>query len=196
MVYLLWNEVDRWYICVETRLLEKQLHWIYGSFCGYRHQKRTKGTKCYSSPWMGLYCLVVIFLLLYVICVFLEQKTHERRKKTRKDIRALITESDRKYIKNLSGLELTNDEEPTFAWLFGQWQSSPVGSPVRVGTQGFFRLCLKTFIAPFLSTRDGLKDNTQVLNTILLFWCRDDRSLPLVEKICDSMGFRAAPAFE
>ena len=26
--------------------------------------------------------------------------------------------------------------------------------------------------------------------------CSDDRSLPLVEKICDSMGFRAAPAFE
>ena len=24
-----------------------------------------------------------------------------------------------------------------------------------------------------------------------LLWCSDDRSLPLVEKICDSMGFRA-----
>ena len=29
-----------------------------------------------------------------------------------------------------------------------------------------------------------------------LLRCRDDRGLPLVEKICDSMGFRAAPAFE
>ena len=25
-----------------------------------------------------------------------------------------------------------------------------------------------------------------------LLWCSDDRSLPLVEKICDSMGLRAA----
>ena len=31
----------------------------------------------------------------------------------------------------------------TFAWPFGN-------GPVRVGTQGLFRLCLKTFVAPFL----------------------------------------------
>ena len=41
---------------------------------------------------------------------FKNKKHTERRKKTRKDIRALKTESDRKYIKNLSNLELTNDE--------------------------------------------------------------------------------------
>ena len=29
---------------------------------------------------LGLYCLVVMFLLLYVICVFLEQKTHGKAK--------------------------------------------------------------------------------------------------------------------
>ena len=41
----------------------------------------------------------------------LKNKKHtERRKKTRKDIRALKTESNRKHIKNLSNLELTNDE--------------------------------------------------------------------------------------
>ena len=41
----------------------------------------------------------------------LKNKKHtERRKKTRKDIRALKTESNRKYIKNLSNLELSNDE--------------------------------------------------------------------------------------
>ena len=41
---------------------------------------------------------------------FKNKKHTERRKKTRKDIRALKTESNRKYIKNLSNLELTNDE--------------------------------------------------------------------------------------
>ena len=29
-----------------------------------------------------------------------------------------------------------------------------------------------------------------------LLWCSDDRSLPLVKKICNSMGFRATPTFE
>ena len=29
---------------------------------------------------LGLYCLVVMFVLLYVICVFLEQKTHGKAK--------------------------------------------------------------------------------------------------------------------
>ena len=29
---------------------------------------------------LGLYCLVVMFLLLYIICVFLEQKTHGKAK--------------------------------------------------------------------------------------------------------------------
>ena len=33
-----------------------------------------------------------------------------------------------------------------FAWLFGN-------GPVRVSTQGLFRLCLKTFVAPFLPAR-------------------------------------------
>ena len=35
------------------------------------------------------------------------------------------------------------NQEPTFAWLFGN------GS-VKVGTQGLFRQCLKTLVAPFL----------------------------------------------
>ena len=35
------------------------------------------------------------------------------------------------------------NQEPTFAWPFGN-------GPVRVGTQELFRLCLKTFVAPFL----------------------------------------------
>ena len=34
-------------------------------------------------------------------------------------------------------------QEPVFAWPFGN-------GPVRVGTQGLFRPCLKTFVAPFL----------------------------------------------
>ena len=34
----------------------------------------------------------------------------DRQKKTRKDIRAMTTEPNRKYIKNLSNLELTNDQ--------------------------------------------------------------------------------------
>ena len=38
------------------------------------------------------------------------------------------------------------NQEPAFAWLFGN-------GPVRVGTQGLFRLCLKTFVAPFLPAR-------------------------------------------
>ena len=38
------------------------------------------------------------------------KKRTERRKKTRIDIRAMKTESNRKYIKNLSNLELTNDQ--------------------------------------------------------------------------------------
>ena len=80
MVYLLGNEVDQWYICVETRLLGKQLRWIYGFVCRYRHQKRNKGTKIMLKFSLGLYCLVVMFLLLYVICVFLEQKTHGKAK--------------------------------------------------------------------------------------------------------------------
>ena len=40
---------------------------------------------------------------------FKNKKLTERRKKTPKDIRAMKTESNRKYIKNLSKLELTND---------------------------------------------------------------------------------------
>ena len=68
------------YICVETRLLGKQLHWIYGSFCRYCHQKRNKGTKIMLKFSLGLYCLVVMFLLLYIICVILEQKTHGKAK--------------------------------------------------------------------------------------------------------------------
>ena len=35
------------------------------------------------------------------------------------------------------------NQEPAFAWPFGN-------GPVRVGTQGLFRLCLTTFVAPFL----------------------------------------------
>ena len=38
------------------------------------------------------------------------------------------------------------NQEPAFAWLFGN-------GPVRVGTQGLFRLYLKTFVAPFLPAR-------------------------------------------
>ena len=38
------------------------------------------------------------------------------------------------------------NQEPAFFWPFGY-------GPVRVGTQGFFRLCLKTFVAPFLPNR-------------------------------------------
>ena len=41
---------------------------------------------------------------------FKNKKLTERRKKTPKDIRAMKTESNRKYIKNLSNLELTNDQ--------------------------------------------------------------------------------------
>ena len=41
---------------------------------------------------------------------FKNKKHTERRKKTRKDIRAMKTESNRKYIKDLSNLELTNDQ--------------------------------------------------------------------------------------
>ena len=53
MVYLLGNEVDQWYICVETRLLGKQLRWIYGSVCRYLHQKRNKGTKFNVKVLLG-----------------------------------------------------------------------------------------------------------------------------------------------
>ena len=35
------------------------------------------------------------------------------------------------------------NQEPAFAWPFGN-------GPMRVGTQGLFRPCLKTFVAPFL----------------------------------------------
>ena len=38
------------------------------------------------------------------------------------------------------------NQEPAFAWPFGN-------GPVRVGTQGLFRPCLKTFVAPFLLAR-------------------------------------------
>ena len=38
------------------------------------------------------------------------------------------------------------NQEPAFAWPFGN-------GPVRVGTQGLFRLCLKTFVEPFLPAR-------------------------------------------
>ena len=38
------------------------------------------------------------------------------------------------------------NQEPAFAWPFGN-------GPVRVGTQGLFRPCLKTFVPPFLPTR-------------------------------------------
>ena len=38
------------------------------------------------------------------------------------------------------------NQEPEFAWPFGN-------GPARVGTQGLFRLCLKTFVAPFLPSR-------------------------------------------
>jgi len=38
------------------------------------------------------------------------------------------------------------NQEPAFSLLFGN-------GPVRVGTQGLFRPCLKTFIPPFLPTR-------------------------------------------
>ena len=38
------------------------------------------------------------------------------------------------------------NQEPAFAWPFGN-------CPVRVGTQGLFHLCLKTFVAPFLQAR-------------------------------------------
>ena len=38
------------------------------------------------------------------------------------------------------------NQEPAFAWPFGN-------GPVRVGIQGLFRLCLKTFVAPFLPAR-------------------------------------------
>ena len=41
---------------------------------------------------------------------FKNKKHTERRKKTCKDIRAMKTESNRKYIMNLSNLELTNDQ--------------------------------------------------------------------------------------
>ena len=39
-----------------------------------------------------------------------------------------------------------SNQEPAFAWPFGN-------GPVRVGTQGLFRPCLKTFVAPFLPAR-------------------------------------------
>ena len=38
------------------------------------------------------------------------------------------------------------NQEPVFAWPSGN-------GPVRVGAQGLFRLCLKTFVAPFLQAR-------------------------------------------
>ena len=38
------------------------------------------------------------------------------------------------------------NQEPAFTWPFGN-------GPVRVGTQGLFRLFLKTFVAPFLPAR-------------------------------------------
>ena len=38
------------------------------------------------------------------------------------------------------------NQEPVFAWPYGN-------GPVRVGTQGLFHLCLKTFVAPFLPAR-------------------------------------------
>ena len=41
---------------------------------------------------------------------FKNKKHAERRKKTRKDIKAMKTESNIKYMKNLSNLELTNDQ--------------------------------------------------------------------------------------
>ena len=38
------------------------------------------------------------------------------------------------------------NQEPAFAWPFGN-------GPVRVGTRGLFRLCLRTFVAPFPPAR-------------------------------------------
>ena len=49
---------------------------------------------------------------------FKNKKHTERRKKTRKDIRAMKTESNRKYIMNLSNLELTNDQNKSaLSWI-------------------------------------------------------------------------------
>ena len=71
MVYLLGNEVDWWYICVETRLLEKQLHWIYGSFC--RNQNNVK------VLLRALLFGCNVSSIIRNLCV-LEQKTHGKAK--------------------------------------------------------------------------------------------------------------------
>ena len=58
---------------------------------------------------------------------FKNKKHTERRKKTRKNIRALKTESNRKYIKNVSNLELTNENAENAApvYISRQGQKHP-----------------------------------------------------------------------
>ena len=71
-------------------------------------------------------------------------------------------------------------------------------------TQNFFSIGLPVKVFKTLNGRqtEGIFDMARgnVPATCVAFKrllrCSDDRSLPLVEKICDSMGFRAAPAFE
>ena len=50
------------------------------------------------------------------------------------------------------------NQEPEFAWPFGN-------GPVRVGTQGLFRPCLKTFVAPFLPVRLTAPGSPSMCNT-------------------------------
>ena len=83
------------------------------------------------------------------MCAFLwcmSQTSHDRvnsrhvrthKKKSRDAVRGLGTLVQSRFVPN---------QEPVFAWPFGN-------GPVRVGTQGLFRQCLKTFIAPFLPAR-------------------------------------------
>ena len=74
MVYLLGNEAA-WETVTE----------FMGLSVGTIIKKEKKGTKFLQFS-LGLCCLVVLFLLLYVICVFLEQKTHGKTKKPTKTL--------------------------------------------------------------------------------------------------------------
>ena len=83
------------------------------------------------------------------MCAFLwcmSQTSHDRvnsrhvrthKKNSGDAVRGLGTMIQSRFVPN---------QEPVFAWLFGN-------GLVRVGTQGLFRQCLKTFIAPFLPAR-------------------------------------------
>ena len=55
------------------------------------------------------------------------------------------------------------NQEPAIAWPFGN-------GPVRVGTQGLFRPCLKTFVAPFNPARLTAPGSPRMVGYVLKCW--------------------------